>query len=461
MTFSRTPVAIQSMSLRRRALTGCAIAAALAVFYAAARGFQSQQDSRAGEARGGTVPPGGSGAESPQPAAGGPSEGDVAKRWIDADDPRLRSEAPDLSHWWTVFNDPVLEALIRDAHEGNLALKAAAARLSQAGGPRGAGAEDPWCLAVVDYNDVLVTVLADVATVYVQARQAQQQIALARGNAKFGRWVLDLVQDLHRVGHVGDSDIAEAKTCLADVEATIPQFNTALRRAENRLCVLLGRPPCDLSARLGVTPIPAAPVEAVVGTPAQLLARRPDIRRAQRHAAAHPGDQEVLLTYRQTVLAANQEVEDSIATFLWAQERGKLRADGAAAAEKAVKQFIDLYRMGVRGADFRRVAVGLEQLARQQDAMAQSQAQVALGLISVYRALGGGWEVPASGAGVQKLVPPTAPGPASMIKAPSPPGDDGAPVPAPLPPIPPVPASEPALPSLPTPEAAPTGKPLP
>ena len=59
-----------------------------------------------------------------------------------------------------------------------------------------------------------------------------------------------------------------------------------MRQSQDQLCTLLGIPPTDLQARLGQRPIPTAPSEVVVGIPAQLLERRPDIRRAERAAAA-------------------------------------------------------------------------------------------------------------------------------------------------------------------------------
>src|SRR5262249_22938740 len=60
----------------------------------------------------------------------------------------------------------------------------------------------------------------------------------------------------------------------------------SLRQANNQLCVLLGIPPEELRAKLGSAPIPAAPTEVAAGIPADLLRRRPDVRRAERQAAA-------------------------------------------------------------------------------------------------------------------------------------------------------------------------------
>src|SRR5579863_5929125 len=56
----------------------------------------------------------------------------VANNWIDASDKRVRSESDDLSKWWTVFNDPVLNDLICDAYHQNLTLRQAGYRVLQA-----------------------------------------------------------------------------------------------------------------------------------------------------------------------------------------------------------------------------------------------------------------------------------------------------------------------------------------
>ena len=56
----------------------------------------------------------------------------VAKDWIDAADQRVRTESDDLSKWWTVFNDPVLDSLICDAYRQNLSLRVAGMRVLQA-----------------------------------------------------------------------------------------------------------------------------------------------------------------------------------------------------------------------------------------------------------------------------------------------------------------------------------------
>ena len=80
--------------------------------------------------------------------------------------------------------------------------------------------------------------------------------------------------------------MVQARSTLEQTEAQIPELEISLRQANNQLCVLLGIPPEELRARLGPGHILTAPAEVAVGIPADLLRRRPDVRRAERQAAA-------------------------------------------------------------------------------------------------------------------------------------------------------------------------------
>jgi len=243
---------------------------------------------------------------------------------------------------------------------------------------------------------------------------------------------------------------------------------------------LLGVPPTDLEARLGRRPIPAAPSEVVVGIPAQLLERRPDVRSAERAAAAQaqqigiaqaalyphifingtlgysavnasqlftPANfngsmgpsftwnilnygrisnnvrlqdalfQQTLLDYRTAVLTANQEAEDGLISFLKSQEQAKLFAESVDAASKACQIGISQYSVG--SIDFNRLATLETNLVQQQDQQAQARGQIASGLVQVYRALGGGWEIRLGSPAESKLPVPAQPG-ESNVPVPSP-----------------------------------------
>ena len=140
--------------------------------------------------------------------------------------------------------------------------------------------------SVENYDAVLVTLLGDVATNYVLMRQSQERIELARQNVKLQRDILKIAQARSNAGKGSELDVDQQQSVLSQTEATIPQFEITVRQAQDRLCTLLGTPSTDLQTRLGQRPIPTPPREAVAGIPAELLERRPDVRRAERNAAA-------------------------------------------------------------------------------------------------------------------------------------------------------------------------------
>ena len=251
----------------------------------------------------------------------------------------------------------------------------------------------------------------------------------------------------------------------------------SLRQTNNQLCILLGIPPEELGPKLGSAPIPTAPTEVAAGIPADLLRRRPDVRRAERQAAAqsaligvaeadfyphiaitgtigysaqHLKDlfrsaslagavgpsfqwnilnygrilnnvrlqdarlQELLIVYQNTVLTAAQDVENGLVIFLRAQQRAQFQAASVADAEEAVK--IALKNQWPAGLiDFTRVTQLEQNLVQVQDTLAQARGEIGLGLIQVYRALGGGWQIRLTGCEPSALPLPAEPGKAREI----------------------------------------------
>ncbi|MCY2994719.1 MAG: TolC family protein, partial [Planctomycetota bacterium] len=256
----------------------------------------------------------------------------VAEHWIDEADVRVRTQSDDLSQWWTVFNDPVLNSLITDAYRQNLTLREAGLRVLEARTNRaivagtlfpgnygtgfGFGPDfttsavtpmpqqatgsythqqtakmslfgaislpqsqlDTWALglnsnweldfwgrfrravemqdakldaSVENYDNVLVTLLSDVADNYVQLRVFQQEIVIAFGNAKVQKKILNDADERRKAGVATALDVDQATATLAQIEAQIPLFERLGRRAANKLCILLGMPPQDLRSRVG------------------------------------------------------------------------------------------------------------------------------------------------------------------------------------------------------------------
>jgi NodT family efflux transporter outer membrane factor (OMF) lipoprotein len=454
----------------------------------------------------------------------------VAPNWIDASDKRLRTGTDDLSRWWTLFNDPVLDNLICIAYRQNLTLREAGFRVLQAraqlcisvgnffpqtqtmmgGYQREAvsaqnanrslstatrffsqwdyGFTLAWELdfwgrfrraiesaiatldaSVEDYDDVLVTLLGDVATAYVQMRTLEQRIAYTKENVAIQRQTYDIAKSKRGIFATG-LDVDQALSTLKQTEATIPELEIGLRLTTDQLCILLGIPPEELRAKLGKGKIPVAPPEVVIGIPADLLRRRPDVRRAERLAAAQSAQigvaesefyphiafrgtidyqastfkklfnsralsgsvgpsfqweilnygrilnnvrlqdarfQELVATYQQTVLNANKETEDGLVTFLKAHQRTGLQQESVKAGRAAVQAIQDLWKAGLL-TDFTRVAQLEQNQVVLEDTLAQAEGEIALGLIQVYRAMGGGWQIRCTGC---EPAPLGAPGP--------------------------------------------------
>jgi len=119
--------------------------------------------------------------------------------------------------------------------------------------------------------------------------------------------------------------------------------------------------------------------------------------------------QELVAAYQSTVLTAAQEVENGLVTFLQAQERAKLQAASVEDAEKAVRIVVAQYREGT--VDFTRVTQIQQNLVQLLDTLAQARGEIGLGLIQVYRALGGGWQIRLTGGETTALPAPGLPRP--------------------------------------------------
>jgi NodT family efflux transporter outer membrane factor (OMF) lipoprotein len=145
--------------------------------------------------------------------------------------------------------------------------------------------------AVADYDAVMVSLIGDVATNYVLVRAFQERLGFTRANAALQQDTLALTETRFRAGAVSELDVATARATLAATNAGIPVLEDQLRAAKLALCVLLGRTPSTLDAEFATAQgqparVPDAPASIAAGIPADLLRRRPDVRFAERFAAA-------------------------------------------------------------------------------------------------------------------------------------------------------------------------------
>ena len=101
--------------------------------------------------------------------------------------------------------------------------------------------------------------------------------------------------------------------------------------------------------------------------------------------------QELLITYQNSVLKAQQEVEDNLVAFLKAQERARFLSDSTTAAMRSLELAVIQYREGIT--DFTTVLTAQQALLSEQDSLASTLGDISRNLVGVYRALGGGWEI--------------------------------------------------------------------
>jgi NodT family efflux transporter outer membrane factor (OMF) lipoprotein len=438
----------------------------------------------------------------------------VEQNWIEADDKRLREDDTNIEQWWTVFSDPVLNGLIQSAYRQNLTLREAGFRVLQAraqlgiavgeffpqeqansGGFDSNGVSvnvanrqatpDRWYsqwdygfglaweldfwgrfrraieaadadfdASIENYDFVLVTLTADVGRNYVEYRTLEERLRLARSSVELFRQMLEVPKARYEADESNRVSYDLAQANLYQAQALVASLEILQRQASNRLCILLGMTPRDLEAELGKAPIPVAPAEVAVGIPADLLRRRPDVRRAEREAAAQSAFigiaesefyphislvgtlgwasedlnslfvkdsfrgtagpsfrwnilnycrlrnnvrfqealfQELVTTYQQTVLSAAGETEDAIVSFLKSQERAKA-LNGSTAAWRDGTNLLETQYQG-QMIDFTFVGYFAQNLLEQQDLAAQAQGDVSLALVEIYRAMGGGWQV--------------------------------------------------------------------
>lgn len=303
-------------------------------------------------------------------------------------------------------------------------------------------------------REILLSLLAEVARAYVELRGAEEQLAVVNKNIARQQDTLALAETRTRAGLGPELDAVKAATELNVIAATLPRFETSIRSRRNRLAVLLGEPPAALDGQLvnwAATPagVPVVPL----GLPSGLLGRRPDIRRAQAqvlaanarvgvaHAALFPrffisgalaaaGEdygrvnlgpgtlfalgpvvqlpilnggrlrsnieikdaqlRSALASYERAVLVALEDVENALVAYRHEQVRSQTLSTAVAQAATAEQLARELYQRGL--ADYFAVLDAQRARFDAEDQLAASSTKVAVELIALYKALGGGWE---------------------------------------------------------------------
>lgn len=246
-----------------------------------------------------------------------------------------------LEHWWTFFNDPMLDSLIGRATHTNLDLQVATSRIAQAraqylmikgttlptadisadysnygsgGGPHqdlfqlgfdagweidifggarraveSAGAS--FAAASENRNDVLISLQAEVARNYLELRGSQQRLTTAENNLAAQQKSYELARERQAIGLGTGLDAAQAKTLVEFNKAQLPALSDSAGQAVYRLDLLLGLVPGTLADALSRRADLPSPPSLLPGTlPSELLRSRPDIRQAERQLAAATAD---------------------------------------------------------------------------------------------------------------------------------------------------------------------------
>ena len=419
-----------------------------------------------------------------------------------------------LADWWRSFNDADLDRLETAAVESNLTLRAAEQHVREARAERDfvAGGRWPSAGTTVAYSnndygannfpplppgspitfnlysvgfdaaweldlfggvhraveasnaqlgaaqyarrDVLISVLAEVARSYIEARGYQERLKITRRNISAQADIVELTRSRYRSGLSTDLDVEQATALLTATQAQLPALESGYAQSVHELSVLVGAQPGALIERMSrVQPIPLTPPVIPVGLPAELLRRRPDVERAERELAAAtaeigvaradlfpkfsltggvglvsisesrwleyasrywaagPGIEWNLLeggrlranvrvqqaraaqafdSYRQTVLTALEDAEDALVGYAKEQSRRQSLAQSERASAAALHLATELYRSGLT--DFLTVLDSERTLYGAQDALVESTRAASLDLVQLYKALGGGWE---------------------------------------------------------------------
>ena len=304
-------------------------------------------------------------------------------------------------------------------------------------------------------EDVQVSVAAEVARTYFDLRGAQRQLAVSARNAVNQRKVVKLTEDRLAAGRGTAFDTERAKSVLYLTLATTPLLESQIALDRNRLAVLLGRAPNALPmAVLDTGPLLRLPDTLFVGSPDQLVHRRPDVLRAERQLAARSlfvgaaraeylprvtlsaragyaataadslfkrgtsrllvgpvvsfplfdvgrvrervevaqaGQEEAQATYNATVLLALEESEGSLVTYDRAHARLAILESAVRSSARAADLAQQRFEAGLT--DFLQVLDAERTLLDAESQLTQGYTSAATALIAVYKAVGGTWPI--------------------------------------------------------------------
>lgn len=299
-----------------------------------------------------------------------------------------------------------------------------------------------------------LTVTAQVADTYLMIRGLQARLAIAKDQVAAQQRLVDTIGLQYRKGVASELQLRQAEGALSQVQATVPDLQTALDAALNAIDILVGEQPGTYRARLMIpAAIPGAPAISDIGSPADLLVRRPDIIVAERRLAASNArigvaiaeyfpkisltgligtastvtstlfagsatqltgtaglrwrlfdfgridaeiknargqNAETLAAYRLTVLRASEDVENAFSSLINAEQQQRALAAGEVSLARAQQSSLAAYKGGI--VSLIEVLDADTRLLTTRDALAQARTGAARAAVASYRSLGGGWD---------------------------------------------------------------------
>ena len=305
-----------------------------------------------------------------------------------------------------------------------------------------------------DRNAVLLSARAELARDYIQLRDTQILLQIARQNLQIARDATTLTENRVHEGVTTNLDVDNASALAESIEALIPTLESRCDTTINAIGLLLAKEPGELQPLLAEPrDVPALPEQVPIGVPSELVQRRPDIRKAeaQLHAATatigmakadfyprislngsagfqslqlsnlanwesgqyvvgpsitlpifeggrlkgtlhlrEAQQQEAAILYQRTVLDAWREVDDALVVYDAEQRRRDRLKKVVSLNQNALSIARQRYKEGA--VDFLNVLNVQKQLLDSQSDLEQSQANAAANLITLCKVLGGGWE---------------------------------------------------------------------
>jgi NodT family efflux transporter outer membrane factor (OMF) lipoprotein len=303
-----------------------------------------------------------------------------------------------------------------------------------------------------DRDTVALTTLTAVANAYFQVLASQDRIKTAQDNIASAQRILDAIRQRLSAGTGTDLDVAQQESVVANQRAAVPPLRLTLDQNVNALALLVARPPASVHVNGGSLNSIASP-RIAPGLPSELLTQRPDIRRQEAQLAAATANvgsaraqffptiqltgsggyqssalsalfnpqaaffnmvggltqpifdggaiqgnfdltraqqDELLQTYRRTVVSAFTDVDNALAAIRQNSERLRLQREVVRASRRAFELSEQQLRAGT--ADIVTVLNTQLTLFQAQDVLSQAQLARLLAIVSLYQALGGGWE---------------------------------------------------------------------